>query len=96
MTERCTAFEPGRWAVIAHPEICEHSRRQLEVLKEMEVELKGGILCHLDEYKDSKACIEPSAFPVLCDTFNSNCYTGLRHTCEDLQHLVEMSASSKK
>lgn len=93
MTERCTAFEPGRWAVIAHPEICEHSRRQLEVLKDMQVELKGGVLCHLDEHKDSKACIEPTHFPVLCDTQKNLCHIGLRETCEDLQYLADISAN---
>ena len=92
MSGRCAAFEADTWAVIADPEICPHSRRQLEALHDLQVDLKGSVLCNDEKFEHSEACIKASHFPMLCNTATNKCFVGLRETCEDLEEIARLGA----
>ena len=84
----CKAFAPDTWALIAHPEICPHSQKQIEVLKDLNVPLKGIVRCDLKENQTAEACLNTPYFPMLCNTKSNKCYAGLRTTCAQLEDIA--------
>ena len=89
-------FDEANWVLLHRPDICEHSKRQVEVCKELTPNLKGGIQCDTAENRDSEACGKVSAFPCFCNVETHVCVPGLRQTKEDLQRLQDISDARRK
>lgn len=73
--------------LVADVEICEHSRKQIEVVQEKGINIKGAILCNTDQFKDNKVCKQVPAFPTFCNS-NGKCVAGLRETAADFDDLL--------
>ena len=98
MSEKCSALSPDAWAIVADLDICPHSKRQIQIAKEMSLPLKGAIFCNEDEHKSTEACMKAPAFPMWCNVTNNQCFAGLRETCDQFEQLERLSQekSAKK
>ena len=97
MTEpsACKAMQSDEWALIVDLEVCPHSKTQIQAAKDMELPLKGAILCHLPEHAETEACLQAPAFPMLCNTKTNKCFSGLRDTCDLIQELETLNRAAK-
>lgn len=79
------------WILVGDVEKCEHTRKQIEICKEMRIPLKGAILCNDPKHADTDACYKVPSFPTFCDTSSKLCVPGLRETRRELEELLIMT-----
>ena len=88
-------FDGPSWVFIGDTEICPFSKQQIEICKDLNLDLKGGILCNESENKDSDACKQVSSFPCFCNIHTKVCVPGLRDTIEEFYEMQKLSDKQK-
>jgi hypothetical protein len=87
-------FEPANWVLVCDTKIDEHSRPQIEKIREFGYEIKGAIECNDEQFQDSEACKKVPAFPCFCNVETSTCVSGFRDTPE-LFHDLQLISDRK-
>ncbi len=90
MTEE-GAFDPQRWIFVGDLDVCPHSKKQVGICKNLNLNIKGAILCNDPDHKDSEACVKVPAFPCFCNLDSNICIAGLRETPEHFAELQKLS-----
>ena len=88
MASNCgAALSPDTWALVVDPDVCPHSKHQIEVARDLGVPLKGAVFCNDKTQGESAACQQAPAFPLWCNIKTKACVAGLRETCDQLAEL---------
>ena len=91
-----TEFDAQRWIVVVDMDACPHSKKQVATCKDLNLNMKGGILCNDPDHKDSEACMKVPAFPCFCNVDSNICVAGLRETREQFDELQRLSNEEVK
>ena len=84
-------FKASPWIFVGDFNICPHSEKQVQICKNMGLQLKGAILCHEKDQASSEACKQVPAFPAFCNTESNLCVAGLRETKDHFRELQKLS-----
>ena len=90
-----STFRPEEWIFIGDLDICPHSDKQVKVCQEMQMPIKGAILCNDPEHKASPACTNVPSFPSFCNVESQICVSGLRTTKAQFDDLQRISDKRK-
>ena len=88
-------FKPSEWVLIGDLNICQYSKEQIQVLQNLNHQIKGAILCNETRHENSPPCYQVPAFPSLCNTETQLCYSGLRSDQASLNE-AQLDSDSKK
>ena len=86
-------FVANDWFCILDFKNDEYSKKQVEVAKKLNLDLKGAVLCHEEQNTDSEICKKYPAFPTFCNTETNICVSGFRSTMKDFEDLQKISRS---
>lgn len=92
-----STFNPSQWILVADTEVCPYSKRQIELCKQLDVQVKGVILCNDKGNAANGACLRMPAFPAFCHVDKGVCVSGLRetaHALDELQRVADSQPSS--
>jgi hypothetical protein len=89
-------FNAENWIFVGDVDICEHSKKQVQICKDLNLPIKGAILCNEPEHAKSEACQKVPAFPSFCNLKSNVCIAGLRDNMEQFHHLEKMSNQQLK
>lgn len=89
------SFKAENWIFVGDTSLCPHSKHQVDVCKELNLPLKGAILCNDEEQRKSEACQKVPAFPCFCNLETNVCISGLRENMTDFVELERLSDESK-
>ena len=89
-------FAAGDWIFVGNVDICEHSKKQVEVCKTLNLPVRGAILCNDPEHAKSEACQKVPAFPSFCNLKSNVCVAGLRESMEQFHALEKLSNDELK
>ena len=95
----CDNFDASKWIFVGDIEKCPHSKEQVGVCKQLQLDIKGAILCNDPDHASSEACANVPAFPSFCHLDSQVCVSGLRHTCthfEELQRIADDAMRNKR
>lgn len=85
------SFDPQKWIFVGDMDACQHSKKQVGICKDLQLNIKGAILCNEPDHKESEACIKVPAFPCFCNLDSNICIAGLRETKEQFEELQKLS-----
>ena len=88
-------FNPKEWILIGDLHICPHSKEQIQVLQNLNQQIKGAIMCNETHHENSPPCHQIPSFPSLCNIETQLCYSGLRSDQSSLNE-VQHDSDSKK
>ena len=92
------SFKPDEWIFVGDMEACPHSKNQVEICNNLDLKIKGAILCNEDQHSNSEPCMQVPAFPCFCNINSQVCISGLRENLEhfhDLQKISDEKAKEK-
>lgn len=89
-------FDAEKWIFVGDTEHCEYSKQQVQICKDLNLPLKGAILCNDENQRESEACQKVPAFPCFCNIETSVCISGLRETEDDFKELQRLSNDSSQ
>tara|TARA_B110000046_G_scaffold169754_1_gene189133 strand:- start:1440 stop:1748 length:309 start_codon:yes stop_codon:yes gene_type:complete len=92
-------FDAPNWIFVGDMEECPHSKRQVEVCKQLGLNIKGAVLCNEPEQAQSDACTKVPAFPCFCNVASNVCVAGLRtlpSQFDDLQRISDTELRKNK
>lgn len=89
-------FDAEKWIFVGDTEKCEYSKEQVNICKELQLPLKGAILCNDEKQRESDACQKVPAFPCFCNIETSVCISGLRENMDDFKELQRLSDEASK
>jgi len=89
------SFHGQSWVLIGDTEICPFTKQQINICKELKVEIKGAILCNESENQKSEACKNVASFPSFCNIETKVCIPGLKETLGDFQEIQKLSNDLK-
>ena len=73
-----------KWVLIVDTEICDLSKKQVEICKTNEIPLKGAVMCNEEANKDTPICHKVDFFPTFCHVDSNICVPGIRKTKEEV------------
>jgi hypothetical protein len=85
------AFDASKWILVGDLDIDPYTKPQIDICKNMNLPLKGAILCSDKDHKDSPACFQVPAFPAFCNVDSKMCISGMRETAEHFEDLQKKS-----
>ena len=77
-----------KWVLVADTEICDLSKKQVEICKNSDVKLQGVILCNKKENDQAPICQNVPFFPTFCHTDSDICIPGIRETKDEIENLA--------
>ena len=86
-----TNFNPSEWILVGDTNICPHTKEQVKVCQNMDIRIKGAILCNEKENENNPACLHIPAFPSFCHVDKNMCVSGLRETKESFDELQKIA-----
>lgn len=92
----CMAFDPQRWIFVGDMDACAHSKKQVEICKDLALNIKGAIFCNDKDHRDSEACVKVPAFPCFCNLDSNICVAGLRDSRIQFEELQKLSDEALK
>jgi len=87
------SFNPQEWILVGDLNICEYSKQQIQIVNDLDMKIKGAILCN---ESNSEACNQVPAFPSFCNIETKICISGLRENTESFNELQTISNEKKK
>ena len=66
--EKCSALEANKWVFIGDTEVCDYSKKQVGIAKDLGLQIKGAILCNDPEHAKQEVCRKVQSFPTFCNT----------------------------
>ena len=94
--QKMSAFVPEEWILVGDTDVCPHSKKQIQVCKDLQLHVKGAILCNEKANETNPACLYIPAFPAFCNTDKNVCVSGLRENkaaFDEMQKIVNTPPS---
>lgn len=88
-------FDASKWVLVGDFEIDPYTRQQIDICKNLNMPLKGAIICSEQDHKDSPACFQVPAFPAFCNVESQMCISGMREIPEHFKDLQQKSNERK-
>lgn len=88
-----------KWVLVADTNVCNLSKKQVEVCKELKIPLKGAIMCNQEENEKTPVCHNVDFFPTFCHSESGICVPGIRKTkkeFDDLEHILKVELDKNK
>lgn len=84
-------FRPEEWIFVGDFENCTHSQDQARICNDLELPIKGAILCNDSKHAQTEVCNQVPEFPSFCNVNTQICVSGLRDSIELFNELQELS-----
>ena len=91
-----SSLEADKWILVGNLEKDPHTQTQINVIKEMDLQLKGAIMCNDEKHRDSDVCKTIPAFPSFCNIETQVCVAGLRENNEQFASLQAISNEKRE
>ena len=78
------------WILVADTNVCDLSKKQVDICKNLEVPLKGAVLCNNKENENTPICHQVDFFPTFCHVDSNICVPGIRKTKDGFNNLEEI------
>ena len=76
-----------KWILVADTNVCDLSKKQVEICKNLEIPLKGAVMCNQEENEKTPVCHNVDFFPTFCHVDSGVCVPGIRKTKEEFEKL---------
>lgn len=78
------------WILVADTQVCDLSKKQIEVCKNLDVPIQGAVLCNEKNNENTPICHQVDFFPTFCHVNSNICIPGIRKTKEDFDTLEKV------
>jgi len=79
-----------KWVLVADTDICQFSKKQIEVIKENNINIKGAVLCNEKQNDSTPICHKVDFFPSFCNVEKNICVPGFIKNKKDFENLEDV------
>ena len=83
-----STFNANDWFLVGDTNICPYSKEQIKICQNLNIQVKGAVLCNDAENTNNPACLQVPAFPAFCHVEKNMCISGLRETTDSFEDLI--------